>query len=116
MTAIEAATNWLLALLAGSIVTSLLTVAVAAFGIAMLFGNLSVRRGLELVVGCFVLVGAAEISRSMIDRIPSSTVPALSSTAVRIDDSALPPLGPDPVTAPASGNPFDPYAGQKSVN
>lgn len=116
MSAIGAATNWFMALLAGPIVTTLLIIAVAAFGFALLFGRLSLRRGLEVVFGCFVLVGAADISESMLGNVPGETVPSLLAAPVSIDEGALPPLGPDPVPVRRSGNPFDPYAGTSSVN
>ena len=116
MSAIGAATNWFMALLAGPIVTTLLIIAVAAFGFSLLFGRLSLRRGFEIVIGCFVLIGAADISQAMLGNVDSKTLPALPAAPASIDESALPPLGPDPVPAPRSGNPFDPYAGKSSVN
>lgn len=116
MTAIEAAAHWFTALFTGPLVTSLLIVAVAAFGIGLLFGRLSLRRGMELVVGCFVLAGAAEITGAMMGRAPVAAVPALPSVSASLDEKPLAPLGPDPVPTPQSGNPFDPYSGRKLVN
>jgi TrbC/VIRB2 pilin len=116
MTAIEAATHWFTALLTGPLVTSLLIVAVAAFGIGLLLGRLSLRRGMEVVVGCFVLAGAAEISGAMMDRAPVAAIPALPSVSASLDEKPLAPLGPDPVPIAAYGNPFDPYAGGKPID
>jgi type IV secretion system protein VirB2 len=116
MTAIDAAAHWFTALLIGPLVTALLVVAVAVFGMGMLSGRLSLRRGMEVVIGCFVLAGAAEIAGSMMQRAPGVGLSALPSAPVVVVEQALPPLGPDPAPRAPSGNPFDPYAGSKPVN
>lgn len=116
MTAFEAAAHWFAAVLTGPLMTSLLIVAVAVFGLGLLFGRFSLRRGLEVVIGCFVLAGAAEISGSMVDRAPGgAALPELPPSSVMVVEQALPPLGPEPSPKPPSGNPFDPYAGDKPV-
>jgi hypothetical protein len=116
MTAIAAAAHWLTALLTGPLVTALLVVAVAVLGMGMLAGRLSLRRGMEVVIGCFVLAGATEIAGSMMQRAPGTALPALPSAPVAVVEQALPPLGPDPAPRAPSGNPFDPYAGGQPVN
>jgi hypothetical protein len=116
MTAIAAAAHWFAALLTGPLVTALLVVAVAVFGMGMLAGRLSLRRGMEVVIGCFVLAGATEIAGSMMQRTPGAELPALPSGPAVLVEQALPPLGPDPAPRAPSGNPFDPYAGNRPVN
>lgn len=116
MTAIAAAAHWFTALLTGPLVTALLVVAVALFGTGMLFGRLSLRRGMEVVIGCFVLAGATEIAGSIMQPVKGAAFPALPSATVVVDEQALPPLGPEPGQRPPSGNPFDPYAGDRLIN
>lgn len=116
MTAIAAAADWFTTLLAGPLVTALLVVAVALFGMGMLVGRLSLRRGMEVVIGCFVLAGAAEIAGGMMPRAPGAALPALPSAPVVVVEQALPPLGPEPAPRAPLGNPFDPYAGDRPVS
>ena len=55
------ALNWVQGTLLGNLATTAAVIAVAACGFMMLTGRLDWRRGLTVIVGCFVLFGAATI-------------------------------------------------------
>jgi type IV secretion system protein VirB2 len=56
---IEAASIWIVALLSGSLVTTLCVVAVATLGLLMMTGRIQIRAGVQVVIGCFLLFSAA---------------------------------------------------------
>lgn len=101
--------------MSSSVATIIMSIAVAFFGISMLAGHLSARRGLLLVLGCFILTGSAQIAGSLMGSISrQKAIPALPQHGP-IEIMELPPLGPEPAPLPPNGNPFDPYAGTKPV-
>lgn len=55
---------WLQGATLGTTATILSVIAVAAFGLLMLSGRLELRRGLSVVIGCFILVGAGGIAKA----------------------------------------------------
>ena len=55
------AVNWLQGTLLGTIATILAVIAVAAVGFMMLTGRVNWRHGAVVVLGCFILFGAASI-------------------------------------------------------
>jgi type IV secretion system protein VirB2 len=55
------ALNWVQGTLLGNIATTAAVIAVAACGFLMLTGRLDWRRGLTVIVGCFIIFGAATI-------------------------------------------------------
>lgn len=55
------AVNWLQGTLLGTIATVAAVVAVAAVGFMMLTGRINWRYGVTVVLGCFILFGAASI-------------------------------------------------------
>jgi type IV secretion system protein VirB2 len=55
------AVNWLQGTLLGTVATVAAVIAVAAVGFMMLTGRINWRHGAIVVVGCFVLFGAASI-------------------------------------------------------
>lgn len=55
------AVNWLQSTLLGTVATTVAVIAVAAVGFMMLTGRINWRHGAAVVVGCFVLFGAASI-------------------------------------------------------
>ena len=115
MPAISSAVEWIAASVTSSVATMILSIAVACFGMSMLAGHLSARRGLFLVLGCFILTGSAQIAGSMMGSIArQEAIPALPQNGP-IEIVELPPLGPEPAPLPPVGNPFDPYAGTKPV-
>ena len=58
---IVAALGWLQGTLLGNVATAVAVMAVAAVGFMMLTGRLNWRFGATVIIGCFVLFGAASI-------------------------------------------------------
>jgi type IV secretion system protein VirB2 len=58
---ILAAVNWIQGTLLGNVATAVAVVAVAVVGFMMLTGRINWRYGITVIVGCFVLFGAAAI-------------------------------------------------------
>jgi type IV secretion system protein VirB2 len=56
-----AALDWVQGTLLGNLATTAAVIAVAAVGFLMLTGRLDWRRGLTVVVGCFIIFGAVSI-------------------------------------------------------
>lgn len=96
--AIEGATAWAVAVLLGSIATALAILAVAVFGMMMLNGAIDVRRGLRVVLGCFLLFGAPAIAAAFMAMAGASSPPLRSAETQR---------EPPPTSEPVD----DPYAG-----
>ena len=60
VSAITSATEWINGLLFGPLAITVAVIAVAWIGFSMLSGRLDVRRGLSVLLGCFLLFGARE--------------------------------------------------------
>jgi type IV secretory pathway VirB2 component (pilin) len=58
---INAALEWIQGTLLGNLATTAAVIAVAVVGFLMLTGRIEWRRGLTVVVGCFIIFGAAAI-------------------------------------------------------
>jgi len=56
-----AALDWVQGTLLGNLATSAAMIAVAVVGFLMLTGRMDWRRGLTVVIGCFVIFGAVSI-------------------------------------------------------
>lgn len=98
------AASWIEALLLGSIAMTLGVLAISACGLLMLSGRIDVRRGLTVVLGCFIVFGAPAISaglRSAGDN-GSEVMPPPASTPI-----AVAPIQASPSRPPS----YDPYAG-----
>ncbi len=55
------ALNWVQGTLLGNLATTAAVIAVAACGFMMLTGRMDWRRGLTVIIGCFIIFGAATI-------------------------------------------------------
>lgn len=55
------AVNWLQGTLLGNVATALAVIAVGATGLMMLTGRIDWRRGATVILGCFIVFGAAAI-------------------------------------------------------
>lgn len=55
------AVNWLQGTLLGTVATVVAVIAVAAVGFGMLTGRINWRHGAVVILGCFILFGAASI-------------------------------------------------------
>ena len=58
---IVAALGWLQGTLLGNVATAVAVMAVAAVGFGMLTGRMNWRFGATVIIGCFILFGAASI-------------------------------------------------------
>jgi len=99
---IEAAGTWLADLMAGSMVTALCVIAVAMLGLLMLWGDVPVRRGVQVILGCFVLLSASTVAGALQN---------LGGDLAGSDRAPVPFVieqAPPPVLPPAN---YDPYAG-----
>jgi type IV secretion system protein VirB2 len=55
------AVNWMQGTLLGTVATVVAVIAVAAVGFGMLTGRINWRHGAVVILGCFILFGAASI-------------------------------------------------------
>lgn len=94
------AVGWINDLLLGSLAVGLCSIAVALVGLMMLGGQLPVRQGMRVILGCFILLGAPVIAAGL--------------TGIWQQDA---PAVPEPLpidTQPREELPpadYDPYAG-----
>lgn len=58
---ILASIEWIQGTLLGNVATSVAVIAVAVVGFMMLTGRMNWRHGITVIIGCFVLFGAAAI-------------------------------------------------------
>lgn len=96
--------QWVQGVALGSTATTIAVLAVAAVGLLMLSGRLELRRGITVVLGCFILFGAAGIAGVFTggDDTPQ--------TQIFASDSSPLPQQMQNSPAPAAA-PYDPYAG-----
>lgn len=100
------AISWLQGALLGTIATTVAVIAVAAVGFLLMAGRIDVRRGAQVILGCFILFGASTIAAGIVglagDKGPSA-------------NEGLPPQAPalaGPWQAQGlKAAPYDPYAG-----
>ena len=105
------AVQWLQDLLLGPLATSLAVIAVAALGLMMLSGRINIRRGGGVILGCFILFGAANIAQGLREAAgsaqfaqPAPTIPVLEAAEESVLQNTL--------AAPAqTTTSVDPYAG-----
>lgn len=96
---------WVQGAAIGSVATTVAVVAVAAMGLLMLSGRLELRRGLTLVLGCFILFGAGSIGTAITGGTIVEVTPTTANAwASRPLTSTTPAAGPSETS-------YDPYAG-----
>lgn len=103
--AIGAAIVWLQSALTGSIAIDVAVIAVAWFGLMLMSGHLSTRRGAQLILGCFIIFGASSIAAGIVDGLSGGN---------GIDGPSLAPppaIAISPPPKPIQAVPYDPYAG-----
>lgn len=101
--ALSGAVAWLDHVLTGPLATGLAVIAVAWFGLLLLQGRGSIRRGGLVLVGCFVLFGAPAMAQELLGF--AEQVGAGTAVEANVQPAtAQPPAPPSP---PA----YDPYAG-----
>ena len=101
-----AAINWIELTLVGDLATAVAIIAIGWFGMMMLSGRFSRRRGIELIVGCFIIFGASTVASGIMNALKTDTP----------DTQTVPPEPPviavaPAVPPPAPVAPYDPYAG-----
>jgi type IV secretion system protein VirB2 len=108
---IVSAVQWLQGTLLGTVATTVAIVAVATAGMMMLTGRIDWRRGMSVVIGCFILFGASSIvagfrsyaaAPAEFAPIPTTPPPTLPTTV---------PLRQSVEAASRSPAMVDPYAG-----
>jgi type IV secretory pathway VirB2 component (pilin) len=102
--ALLAAAQWVEGTLLGTVATTVAVIAVASVGFLMLGGRLEIRRGVTVIVGCFVLFGASSI-------VGGITGIAGSNGGEVLPTYVAPPPAPIPSPSPRTLTPYDPYAG-----
>jgi type IV secretory pathway VirB2 component (pilin) len=100
------AVQWLQGTLLGTVATAVAVIAVASVGVLLLSGRIDVRRGAQVIFGCFILFGASSIAAGITRAAESD------GTSPQI----IPPPPPPVYAAPAAkaqvkSVPYDPYAG-----
>ena len=103
--ALLGAVSWIRDTMLGEAATVVAIVAVAAVGAAMLAGRVDVRRGLTVVLGCFVLFGAGTIAAGIRSAIDTADGGGPDRVAAAV------PAPPPPVPVPPRPPVDDPYAG-----
>ena len=99
------ASEWVQATLLGSLATAVAVIAVATVGLLLLTGRVNLKRGLTVIVGCFILFGASSIAkgfRGAASSVTNASTDSLSAAPLQPTALQLPP------PAPAQE---DPYAG-----
>jgi type IV secretion system protein VirB2 len=106
---VAAAVLWVEGTLLGTMATTIAVISVAAVGLMMLSGRIDLRRAASVILGCFVLFGAASIAAGIQAVAAGGGPPAPVGGT---DFAAAPYVPPAPPPAPIAppGNP-DPYAG-----
>lgn len=105
--AVIGAIDWLDGTLLGTAATTVAIIAVAGVGFAMFQGRVPVRRGVVVVLGCFILFSARTIANGLLDVLPVTAIHDAQTPAVAMP--AYVPPAPPPV-------PYDPYAGASVPN
>jgi len=107
--ALAAAVQWLEGTLLGSVATTVAVIAVSCVGLLMLSGRVDVRRGAQVIFGCFILFGASSIAAGIMH------VEAGTDAQTQIERPPLPTVFPTypqrPVQQTHPTTPYDPYAG-----
>jgi type IV secretory pathway VirB2 component (pilin) len=99
-----AAGEWTQGVLGGSLATSLCVIAIAIFGLLLLAGRLQVRRSVEVVLGCFLLLGAGLLAAEL-QQLAGGVAGEQGTGGEQIIVPQTPAAQPPP---PAN---YDPYAG-----
>jgi type IV secretory pathway VirB2 component (pilin) len=99
--AIATALEWVSSLLIGQVAISLAGLAIAALGFSMLSGRLPVRRGMTVLVGCFVMFGAPSIASGLLDGARAADrAPHPQADIVERPEALPPPPQAQPVEDP----------------
>jgi type IV secretory pathway VirB2 component (pilin) len=95
-----AGNDWVTGLIGGSLAVSLCVIAMAILGTLMLSGRLHIRRGLQVILGCFLLLGSNALASGL--------------AGLAGDDAGAQPniiVPPQPTVTPLPPVTQDPYSG-----
>jgi type IV secretion system protein VirB2 len=106
--ALDSAANWVSDMLFGPLATTIAIIAIAWVGFAMLSGHVDIRRGLSVILGCFMLFGARYVAEGLLSAATSENLPVVASIPP-------PPAFANPQANTANSNAFDPYAGASAA-
>lgn len=98
------AARWVEGTMLGTVATAIAIVAVASVGLLMLTGRLDARRGVTVVVGCFIIFGARSLATGLQAASTAGDANSPSAAAPYVP----PPRIPDLPQRPSNR---DPYAG-----
>lgn len=101
------AVQWLEGTLLGTIATTVAVIAVATVGLMALSGRVDIRRGVTVVLGCFILFGSSSIVAGLQNLIREDGAPP--APVARAEVSPLATRPPRPAG-------YDPYAGAAVPN
>lgn len=101
------ALTWIEGALFGGVATGIAVIAVASIGFGMLAGRISVKRGITILLGCFILFGASSLARGLRDFSESEVQPFDGPRQISAPVFAK----PDVSSQKANENSYDPYAG-----
>lgn len=96
--ALVQAITWINELMLGTLATGLCVLAISFVGLLMLMGQMPIRHGMRVIVGCFILQWAPVIATG-ISGVWQSAMPAMPEPNVIIPPEAgasLSPAGRDP--------------------
>lgn len=103
-----AAVNWLQGTLLGSLATTVAVIAIASVGLLLFSGRIDIRRGAQMILGCFILFGAASIAAGIMRVADLGN----SGAELRAPQPPLPVYAlPAAPKSPVKAAPYDPYAG-----
>ncbi len=98
------ASEWTHGVLGGSLATSLCVIAIAVLGLLLLTGRLQVRRSVEVVLGCFLLLGCGLLA-AQLQQLAGGVAAGQGAATEQI---IVPQQVPTQLAPPAH---YDPYAG-----
>jgi type IV secretory pathway VirB2 component (pilin) len=101
------AVQWLQGTLLGSVATAVAVIAVASVGLLLFAGRIDIRRGVQVVIGCFILFGAASIATGLMQVVRGES----ASPEMMPAQPPLPLPVPPATQIPIKAVPYDPYAG-----
>lgn len=94
---------WIVGVLEGDVTKSLCVLAIAMIGFSMLAGRVSVVRAGQVILGCFILLGAPAIAASIMDTLGPDERTMFTPVATVVYEAR--PREPLPEAT------YDPYAG-----
>ena len=105
-----AAVQWLEHMMLGTAASAVAVISIAITGFMMLSGRVDLRRGATVIIGCFILFGAAGIAAG-IEATAASRSVAADQAPGTVSEPPSQIFFMNPPSADRRGPPADPYAG-----